>query len=494
MQSTQDRLRAYRSRQLDPSDIEYETIYPPFDNQRVTFEYLRTLDSCAILSEQGTGKTKCVIDYLDYSTDKQDRLLKVLVVAPNAVVPVWASEVKKHSRLYTDHVYPLRGARPRRQKIIEEHDRGIFVINFESIRAFWAAGDPLDEYDWDSVVSDEMTMIKSPSSKQSKAMHRFAKKPCKRIGLTGTPVAESPLDIFSQYAFLDPSIFGKSYFVFRNKYAELETRHFGSHSFKEIKSFRNIEELSDKVFSIGVRYTKDECLDLPDKLYTKRIIEWPTRLKKIYKEMCEEYLAEIADEEFVMATNAMAKATKLRQICNGWIYNDSHDALSLCGDATTPKHKEIQHLLENEIHGQVILWSEFRYDLTSTAEFLREKFPDKTTVLISGDTEMQDRDAVQDRFQSGEIDYLVMQLAIGRYGLTLTAAEAEIYISNSWRLETRLQSEARTHRIGQTKSILSIDLCMEDSIDLGISKSLEAKSQMSERITNEEMGRILNGG
>lgn len=463
----------------------------PYDHQIKIFDAICAIEHPAVLCEQGTGKSKCVIDYLDWRVDQRKDyrglMERVLVVAPNAVVKVWEKEILAHSRHYEKHVFLLRGSRKKRLKDLKDNRAGIFVINYEGARTLCKEkGQELHNQGFDVVIADESTKMKHQSSQISKAMWKFADRDLKRILLTGTPVTNSPLDIFSQYRFLDPRVFGTSWFAFKARYAVMQKRHVGTHSFNEIVEYQNIKELSEKMHSIAVRFKKEDCLTLPDKVFMRRIIPWAPKAKKIYDEMKEDYLVSIQGE-FVTASNALAKTTKLRQLCNGWVYDENGKRIDI---GSSPKLDDLKTII-GEIRGQFIIWCEFQADIMAIHKAVTEA--NLNVGVIEGATSTRDRDMHVDSFQNGHCDCLVIQVAIGQYGLTLTNARTEIFWSNPWNVEWREQALARTHRIGQKFSVTCIDMCMEDSVDISIAENLGRKQEMASKVSDGEMRKILEG-
>lgn len=472
----------------------YEPKTQPYAHQDEVFNFIQDVEHPAVLSDQGTGKTKSVIDFIDYSTEVGD-CKRALIVAPNVVVSVWAKELDVHSKHYSvslGNVFIMNVAKKRRINILNAALPGIYIINYEGVRALDASKDckGLHEYDFDIVVADEMTKIKHASAKQSKALAKFAATghSAKRIGITGTPVAQSPLDIFGQYRFLDPRVFGANYFKFRARYGVVAERYgAGGRRFKDIVDYQNLDELKEKMHSIGIRFTKDECLDLPDRIEQQYELPWPSGWKKSYEEMVKEMIAMVGGA-VIPATNAMTKIIKARQMCNGWVYDEN--GITRCLPGSNPKIEALCEIVE-DADGPVLIWATYRQDIENIEAALK-KTPGEFGV-ISGDVPSEKRSEVVDRFQRGELKAAVVQQSIGQYGLTMTACNCVVYFSEDWSVENKLQSMDRVHRIGQTRKVRYITLSMKDSVDVSIHEALKEKRALSSNLTKAEFKNILEG-
>lgn len=475
--------------------ISYSPKTPSYEHQDHVFAHICETDHPAILSEQGTGKTKSVIDFMDYYRENVNEDARFLIVAPNAVVSVWAKELQEHSKHYSvdnGNVFIMNVPKKRRVAVLQSGKPGAYIINYEGVRALDVGSDTkgLHTYDFDIVVADEMTKIKHASSKQSKAMAKFplSEHRAKRIGITGTPVAQSPLDIFGQYRFLDPRVFGSNFFRFRARYGVVGERYgAGGRRFKEVVDYQNLEELRERMHSIAVRFTKDQCLDLPDRIEQQYELDWPPGWRKVYDEMVKEMIA-LVDGSVIPADNAMTKIVKARQLCNGWVYDENHVTKVLPGP--NPKLDAVAEIVD-DADGPVLIWATYRQDIENISKAL-EKCPGDFGV-ISGDVPSEERARVVEAFQNGEIKAAVVQQSIGQYGLTMTASNTVVYFSEDWSVENKLQSMDRVHRIGQTRKVRYITLSMKDSVDVSIHEALKKKRKLSNNLTKAEFEQILKG-
>lgn len=494
-----DYLVALRNGDADPR-TEYEWKTKPYRHQAVFLEYARRFPHLFFHGEQGVGKTKSTIDLLDFEADRGG-LQRVLVVCPNSIKRNWRREFLVHSRRYDDDaVFVLEGSKAKKKKILDAWKPGIYIANYELIRSFKASGDSLALLDWDYVVADEASKMKHRTSKQSKAMHDFADFcPARRIALTGTPITKSPFDLFSIFRFLDPSIFGKKWMPFAHKFADYRQRQIpGRPAFWEVLEYENLGELTRLAYSIGLQYRKEDCLDLPPKVYKERYVAMPKVVRDVYDNLRDDLVAEIETEKGqgveVTAANVLAKLGKLRQITSGFVYDGEGDTRTVVEMARRPKLEELTEMLD-EIDGPFLVWAVFQEDVHAITAKLADAGVNVSA--IHGAVPQEERQEIVDDFQAqGENAprALVCQTSTCAYGLTLTAASTSIVYSRDANLEHRLQMADRIHRIGQTKTATIIDLVVEDSVDELDLDLLAGKFKLSELVTRFDLETLFLSG
>jgi SNF2 family DNA or RNA helicase len=303
--------------------------------------------------------------------------------------------------------------------------------------------------------------------------------------MTGSPGPRSPLDFFSQFNFLRPGLIGsKNYIAFRAKYAVMEQRIFGGRSVQTVTGYRNLAELTENVKEHSFRVTKEECMDLPPKVYVTRTVELTDEQSKAYVAMREEAFAELEAGSFATATAVITQILRLHQIVCGHITNADGELVRL-------KSNRVQALLDvcDEIDGKTIVWARYREDIRAIAEALRDVYGDQSVVQYHGGVGMADREYAVNGFQdpSSPVKFFVANQSTGGYGITLTAASNVIYYSNDYDLEKRLQSEDRAHRSGQTKSVLYVDLVSPNTVDDKILESLKNKKSIADLVTGDKV-------
>ncbi len=331
---------------------------------------------------------------------------------------------------------------------------------------------------------DESTTIKNPTAKRTKNILKLADLAKYRRILTGSPVTKSPLDLFSQCKFLDPFHLGyDSYYAYRSRYAHMLDRNFGGRRVQIVGSYRRLDELAAKLEKFSYRVLKEDCLDLPDKVFTKRLVELTDEQKKVYAQMKQMALA-MLDGKIMSTVNVMTQLMRLHQVTCGHFKADDKTITHLKNN----RLDSLMQLLE-ETDGKVIIWANYVEDIKIIVESLKKAYGDDSTVEYHGsvDSTLRQDNIAQFQQKNSPTRYFVGNPQTGGYGITLTAANTVVYYSNSYDLEKRLQSEDRAHRIGQTGSVTYVDLIAEGTIDEKIVKSLRSKINIANEIMGEDI-------
>jgi len=331
---------------------------------------------------------------------------------------------------------------------------------------------------------DESTTIKNRQAKRTKAICSVGRGAAMRRILTGSPVTKSPMDLFSQMYFLSPKILGfKSYYTFQSRYAVVQRRTMGAHSFNHVVGFRRLDELTDVLEAHSYRVRKEDCLDLPDKVYMKREVELTQEQSDAYTQMRHLALARLASGELATTQNVLTQIMRLQQICLGHLTDDA-------GEVHPIKSNRLNELLDicGELQGKAIIWATWTMDIRSIAEALRNRHDVQAVATLHGETPDSDRQQIVESFQDRQsgLRFLVGHPKTGGFGLTLTAANTVIYYSNSYDLELRIQSEDRAHRIGQENKVTYIDLISPGTIDQKIVEALRSKIKIADTILGED--------
>jgi len=253
------------------------------------------------------------------------------------------------------------------------------------------------------------------------------------------------------------------------------------------KYFINLHELEDKLKSFSYRVRKEDCLDLPEKIYQQRFVDFTVEQKRVYKQMQEQAFAIIQDKEVSFA-NKLTEMLKLHQVCNGFLKTNEGFIVKM---EDCPKLKELIKVIE-EGDGKFIIWANYIHNIESINNLLKKLYGEKSVVSIYGAVSVEDRTIAVNKFQNdSEVKFFVGNPTTGGYGLTLTAASYVIYFSNSYNLEVRQQSEDRAHRIGQKKNVTYVDILMRNSIDMLIISALKRKIKISAETLGEEVKKWL---
>ena len=292
------------------------------------------------------------------------------------------------------------------------------------------------------------------------------------------------MDLFTQCQFLSPELLGfSSYLAFRNRYAEMTDIPVGSGRFIQVpKYYKRLEELEIKLNSLQLEYEKIKCLDLKAKRFVKkRYIELEGESKKIYDRLRTSALA-IVEDSTISFSNKLTEIIKLHQVCNGFTKDDEGKMLRLHDS----KLKALDEVI-SETDGKIIIWANYLWNIHEIIHFLKSKYGEESTVSIFGEVSVEDRKTAVETFQNdSKVRFFVGNPTTGGFGLTLTACNTVIYYSNSYNLEVRMQSEDRAHRMGQTGTVLYVDIVAKNTLDEAIMKSLINKGQIAAKTLGEE--------
>ena len=472
-------------------DLRYNYYTEPYAHQREAFEISARAKIFALLLDMGTGKTKVTLDTTGFLF-KQDLIELVLVVAPKGVIANWVPEIETHLPPEIEREAVLwnpaltQKVRGTLNALHEKSSKLKFLLMnveaFSTKKGVDVATLFVNRFKTFMVV-DESTTIKNRKAKRTKSLCAVGRDALYRRILTGSPVTRSPLDLFSQMAFLDPSILGfSSFYAFQGRYSVVQRRTMGAHSFNHVVGFRRLDELTEKLAAHSFRVKKEDCLDLPDKVYTKRIVALTQEQQRAYQQMKRLALARLDSGELSTTQNVLTQIMRLQQICCGHLTDDD----GVIHELPSNRIKELLDVCD-EVQGKVIIWATWTMDIRSIADALRDRYGVQAVSTLHGETPASERQQIVESFQNRHSDLrlLVGHPKTGGYGLTLTAASTVVYYSNSYDLELRVQSEDRAHRIGQANKVTYVDLIAPGTIDEKIVKSLRAKINVADEILGE---------
>ena len=444
--------------------------------------------------EMGTGKSKVLIDTIGILYGK-GAINAVVIVAPKGVYRNWSTkEIPDHLPEYVDRHIAVWSPAPRKQEKTDlvklfhtDLDKlKIFIINVEAFSTPKGVKFTENFILGHQVLFavDESTTIKNPKASRTKAITKLAKNTKYRRILTGSPITQSPLDLYSQTEVLETNLLGyTSYYSFQNHYGEVVNRYFGGRTVRQVVGYRNLDELSQKLDSFSYRVLKSDCLDLPEKLYIRRDVTLTAEQKKLYAELKELAITELANQETVSVTNVLTQLLRLHQIVCGHIKSDD-------GTETPINNNRIDELIEviAEMQGKVIIWANYRQNILEIVETLQGLFGVDAVASYFGDTTPDERERIIKQFQNPDspLRFFVGNTQTGGYGITLTEAQNVIYYSNNFDLEKRLQSEDRAHRIGQKNNVTYVDLVAKDTVDEKIVTALRNKLDLAQEVLGDD--------
>jgi SNF2 family DNA or RNA helicase len=472
--------------------MDYKFKTKPYAHQLTALEKSWNKENFAYFMEMGTGKTKVLIDNVAMLYDK-GKIDGVLIVAPKGVVKTWyEQELPTHLPDHIENVSVLwqpnitKTQREKLESLFEiETAFHILVMNVESLstdKGVKFANKFINSHKALMAI-DESTTIKTPTAKRTKNIIDIGKNAKYKRIMTGSPITKNPLDLYTQCEFLDPWLLDfASYYAFRNRYAEMKTMHIRGRSIQVVDKFQNLGELSDIVKEFSYRVLKEDCLDLPPKVFIKRHISLTPDQKKIYEQMKEQALA-VLNGKVTTTMTVLTQLMRLHQITCGYVTAD--DGTTQQVDSN--RLNELMSILE-DTDGKVIIWANYQLSVGEIIQEIIKVYGPDSYVHYYGLTPQEDRQDYIRKFQNDpKCRFIIGTPQTGGYGITLTEANTVIYYSNGYDLEKRLQSEDRAHRIGQKKTVTYIDLICEDTIDEKIVKALRDKINIASEVMGEEL-------
>jgi SNF2 family DNA or RNA helicase len=472
--------------------MNYKFKKKPYAHQLIALEKSWNKETYAYFMEMGTGKTKVLIDNLAMLYDK-GKVDGALIIAPKGVVGTWHNqELPAHLPDHIENVTVLWQANinKKQQDKLDQlfktgHELHLLIMNveaFSTTKGLNFAQKFLRSHK-SLMAIDESTTIKNPKAKRTKNILSLSKMAKYRRIMTGSPVTKNPLDLYTQCEFLDPFHLNfSSYYAFRNRYAEMKTMHVSGRSIQVVGGFRHLDELADSLKPFSYRVLKEDCLDLPDKIYMKREIQLTKEQDELYQQMRKEALATL-NGKTVTTMTALTQLMRLHQITCGHFSADD-------GSVQEIKNNRLAELLDvlEEIEGKAIIWAHYQHDVKNIFKLLEEKYGPGSAVHYYGKTLPEQRDYAIKNFKTNDkVKFFVGTPATGGYGITLVQANTVIYYSNGYDLEKRMQSEDRAHRIGQKKKVTYVDIIAEDTVDKKIVKSLRKKINIASKVMGEEL-------
>lgn len=480
----------------------------PYKHQLACLNRFGREEYFALLAEMGTGKTWIVINNMAqlWASAECDA---VLIFAPNGVHTNWTlQEFPKHmpdwvrTKIAAWHATPNkkeRAALDDLYKTNEERALRILVMNWEALQnkkgqeaamRFALSAMRL------MIVADESDNMKNPSTQRAKSMMNLKPLSQFRRIMSGTPVNNSPFDLFSQFLFLHQSILGTdSFYAFKAEYAEMLQD--GHKLLEHIKQkmnrkgftpqvvardasgrpkYRNLEKLQKLIAPHSFRILKEECLDLPKKIYKTAWFNLTAEQQRVYKKAKDE--CRLVFESNETPFNKLASYMKLAQITSGYYLHPlAEEPVRIEGD--NPKLDLLVDRVKQVVAqgSKFIIWARYRIEIADIAKRLREE--GISFVEYHGGVSKKDRVQNIDDFERGDKQGFLGNQQSGGVGITLVVAEYVFYFSNNWSLRDRLQSEDRAHRIGQDKNVTYINVAARGTVDELVIGAIEQKKDIA---------------
>lgn len=450
----------------------------PYEHQRraaaFALDRLSRGGGAALLMEMGTGKTLTSIGIVGQLW-KERRIARLLIVAPLSILGVWRDEFDKFAG-YDYCLSVLEGTAARKADTIR-HMAGkslqVLVINYESA---WRMEKELAEWRPDMIVCDEGHKIKTHNIAASKAMHRLAAKAKYRLLLTGTVITNKPIDVFSQYKFCDPAIYGNSFYQFRNRYFDMVG--FGGYTPVMKRSMEG--EFTERLHSIAFRATKAECLDLPEFTDIVQRIDLEPQAMRVYRQLVRDSYAELV-EGSVTVTNVLSQLLRLSQLTGGYVGNDDAGGVT---QVSTAKLDALADLVDGAVADgrKIVVIARFVPEIHAIGKMLEKK--KIRYAQISG--EIRDRDEQIAAFQNDpDVPVFIGQIATAGLGITLTAASLMVFYSLDYSMSNYEQTRARIHRVGQKNECTYIHLVARGTVDEKVLKALHDKANLAKSLVDD---------
>lgn len=447
-----------------------------------------------LLYEMGCGKTLTAIAVMG-SLFNEKLLRRALIIAPASVCSVWPRELERYADFPFECVH-LTGNAPRRRAMLrslaEADDSAlrVAVINYEGtwrIPDRVRGDDAIRDFNPGLVICDESHRIKQSSARQSKYIHTLGDHADYRMILTGTPIQNNPLDFFSQYRFLDKSVFGTSFLRFRSRYAIMGGYAVNGRAVQVI-GYRNLSELSEKAYACADRVTKAECLDLPPQTFETRYVELTETGRSLYAQLRQQSVAWLGEHP-ATAQNVLSRLLLLQRLTGGFIRPDDAESSQLVDSSKLDALNDILVDL-NESGEKCVVFVRFLDELFAISEQLEKN--GIGFVRIYGDVPQQERGELVERFQSDpDTRVFLAQIDTAGLGITLTAARVAVFYSPTWNYASYQQALARTHRIGvQHDECHYIHLICPGTVDEDVMSALEDKKSLADYVVDGKIQSI----
>ena len=462
----------------------------PWEHQKKALRYLMKRDAAALYTDMGTGKTKVMIDLI------QNREFKrVLVVAPNKACEVWEQQISIHGMEGKFEVFRLNSMSkvkvidllktiPKRTPLAQQGRTYVFIINYEKV---WRSG--IDRMflrktlGIDCVICDESHRIKTPNSRYSMYLSRLGRVVPHRYLVSGSPLAERPTDIFAQYKFLNPDIFGTNYTAFRDRYENLDvqrTTRIGHRILDEKNPYKNLDELREKVYSCA--FYIESSVQLPAQNDRTWTFKMPKRTESLYHEVLKEKVAEFGNK-YMESSNALTLVLRLQQITSGYMtLEDMCTKEKSVMNLDHARREEFVGFMESLPEGEpLVVFAAYTKDLKNIRLMCKQNGISYSE--LSGRI-----DTLKD-WKSGKTQVIGVQYSTGSESIDLTRARYCLYYSLPRRLALYEQSRKRIHRPGQTRPVyyyhMLSKMCRGDSIDEKMMQALRNKKEVVDYVMKE---------
>jgi len=444
--ATQKKIEKDLEKIKNQKDIKIKFKTPLFNYQKVGVAFMLKVKHCILGDEPGLGKTIQSITVCE-----ENKAKKVLVLCPSSLKENWSEEVK----LWTNKKSVIITGTPKQREKQWTSNKNYYIANYELLLRDL---ETIQKIDWDYIIADEATRISNPKAKSSKAIKRI--KAGTRIALTGTPINNKPDDLWNIADFIRPGELG-SFWNFRDRYCILN--HWGS-----VASYKNLNELRDKIKRIMIRRKKEDVLkDLPEKLYSDAFCSLNKAEQSYYNMIRDEITAEIMGNK-IKIENALVKMIRLKQLTS---------SLELLGGEGSSKLETLKELLGDVVcnGNKAVIFTQF----AKMSKILARELAGYNPLIISGEVPEKERQKIVHNFNEKDNNKIIIMTEAGAFGLNLQRANYVFHYDLSWSLSKMIQREDRTHRHGQKKNVTVYTLMARNTIDEYVRAVIYKKQKLS---------------
>lgn len=515
----------------------------PYKHQKEVHKLFKDRNFYGLFMEMGTGKTKVAIDIASYLYE-QKKIDAVLLIAPNGVHYQWyAEQLPKHSSIpYHAFIWDAKKYDRRHYQIAlkqfynNNNQIKWFCTNVEyySTAALISLFKTYLKENRTFIIVDEATRIKNPKAKRTKNILELSRMAYYRTILTGTPVVNSPFDLWSMFEFLKHNFWDCNYFIFIHRYGlfvkdmnrytgKTFQRVMNEKDYEQIKrriskgetiekisayvgvsekninyilnhpeftGYKNVNELKKEIADHVYYKNKVDCFDLPPKIYERLYVEFGKEQKRIYKELVQLLLAHYDNTELTVR-NKVALTLRLMQICGGFFPSQELKKPRLI--EKNPKTIRLKEDLEEVGDERIIIWAHFIAEIEHLKEELTKSFPNWRIEQYYGKTDKIKRRLLITDFQNGKIKILICNQQTASFGLNLQRSNLQYFFSNTYSLEHRLQAEDRSHRIGQKWPVVYKDIIIRGSIEERVLQVLKNKKGLLDYFKTHTLKDLIVG-
>ena len=408
--------------------------YKPFDHQKETASFLTLHRRAFCLNEQGTGKTGSAIWAADYLM-KLGKIKRALIICPLSIMDsAWRADLFNFAMHRTVDIAHSSGTKAaQRRKEIINGEAEFVIINYDGLNI---VEEEIKKAGFDLIIVDEANAYKNAQTTRWKTLNRILTPDTWLWMMTGTPAAQSPVDAYGLAKLVNPKGVPQFFTGFKDMVMTKVT------TFKWVVR-PNADKIVFEALQPAIRFTKEECLDLPEMTYVTRDVELTPQQKKYYEALRKQLVIQTTGEQ-ITAVNAAVGLNKLLQISCGAVYADSGETLHF---DIANRYRVLREVVD-ETNQKVLIFVPFKH----TIELLREKLTADgfSTDVISGEVSATKRAEIFKKFQTQpDPRILIIQPQAAAHGVTLTAADTIVWWGPTSSLETYAQANARAHRAGQ---------------------------------------------